>query len=126
MSTVYLILMLAGAIPLIVGSGLMILAGWWAGEKIAWQIQWTRGNRRDMQTSVDLGWQTGAPPEGVWVLVREHANDLIHQRDHLNASWAVMIRRGDRCITESGGFSTHVNNITGWLPVHADPHGRLG
>lgn len=108
-----------GWVAIVVGSIVLLQGAWTALGWLAFRAQWKWGDLHQMRRSVRLGWNTGMPPEGEWVLTREHANGVITGgpkigRDH---DWALMKRVGNRCYSASGGYSTPATNITGWLYV---------
>lgn len=105
----------AGAVTLLVGA--YALCG-----KLLWLAQWKWGDRKAMRRSVVLGWNTGEMPEGEWLLIREHADGAAFRSGRVGREyqWALMIRRGDRCHSANGGFSTPITNVTGWLRTVED------
>ena len=117
---------IGGAVALLAG-GLAIfqgLAAWSAHCFWVWQFK--AGMARGIRRSVKLGWNTGIPDDGQWVLVREHMPHSGPCRDQLgdcdSGRWAVMQRRGDMLYSQTNGFAMPVRNLTGWLAVEME-HG---
>lgn len=108
---------MAGWIALAAGALVIASGAWAACGKLWWLANWKWGDACQMRRSVRLGWNTGAPPEGEIVLVREHADGVMtkHGRYSDDFRWALMIRRSDRAHSLNGGYSTPITNITGWL-----------
>jgi hypothetical protein len=102
----------AGVIVLL--AGVRALCG-----ELMFRARWKWGDAHKLKRSVRLGWNTGTPPEGVPVLVREYADELVRSNPRLESEhgWAIMTRKGDRCYSINGGFNTPVTNVTGWLCV---------
>lgn len=109
---------LIGTIAIWVGLCVVLALLWkWTGE-LAWEARWKWGNVHQSMRYVRRGWNTGEPPEGRPILV---ANNIKDQRSPLDGHcWAVMVRRGDRVQTLSGGMSMPVKNVTAWLEVFDD------
>ena len=108
-----------GWIGIAAGAAVIVMGAWALCGKLWWHISWNWGDARQMRRSVRLGWNAGPPPVGEWVLVREHADGLITggrrvSREH---EWALMRSNGERAVSASGGYSTPIRNITGWLHV---------
>lgn len=111
----------AGAVTILCGA--YALCG-----KLLWLAKWKWDDYRAMNLSVVLGWRIGEMPEDEWVLVREHVKGAVDMPGNMDTGyqWALMIRRGDRAYSISGGYSTPITNITGWLrtvetPAAANP-----
>jgi len=103
-----------GAIAVLVGAYCLV------GE-LQFRIQWVWGNAHQMSRSVKMGWNTGEPPVGKLILVRNHIDQFDGKvPEKWETNWSVMIRRGNRCFSLSGGFSTPIENITGWLEIVED------
>ena len=85
--------------------------------KLLWIARWKWGDAEKMRRSVVLGWDTGEMPEGRWILVRDHADGAIGKKEPFDSDyrWALMVRRGNRCHSVNGGYSTPITNISGWL-----------
>jgi hypothetical protein len=108
-----------GYVGCIAGIVMIVCALWTACGIFAFRSRWKWGDAKQIKRSVKLGWNAGEPPDGAWLLIREHMGDLSKSAtgwQYQNHSWAVMQRRGDRCYTK-GGSSFPVTNITGWLEI---------
>lgn len=111
------VVLLSGGMALIYG-----VAAW--GAHCYWLWQFRSGMARDIRHSVKLGWNTGIPEDGQWVLVREHmpkhgpCDDRIG--DMQTGRWAVMQRRGGMLYTQTGGYGMPIRNLTGWLAVEVN------
>lgn len=103
---------LLGAGIALVLYGLNVILTHWA-----WLVRWKRGDSKQMKISAKLGWNTGTPPVGVLFLVREHMKSFPKKFDPFlqNYGWALMKSDGERAYSVSGGFSTPITNITGWM-----------
>lgn len=103
----------------LVGACVLIVGGAAAVGKLWWYACWFWGDAKAMRVSAKLGWNTGEMPEGVWLLVREHMDSAPWGSVNglRSYNWAIMKRIGDHCHSASGGFSSPIKNITGWLEV---------
>jgi len=101
----------------VVGVVTMLVGAYALCGKLWWIATWKWGDAKEMRRSVRLGWNAGEMPEGKWVLVREHADGAIAQKEKFDSDyrWALMMRRGDRCYSINSGYSTPITNISGWL-----------
>jgi hypothetical protein len=107
-----------GWIGVVVGTVVLLYGLNTALAEVSWRARWRWGQARKIKRSVKLGWNTGEPPEGQLILVRDHTTDLCRSpRDIINNGWSVMVRQGDWCTSLSGGFQMPVKNLTGWLEI---------
>lgn len=118
-STIMIISFCAIAFLSVVGFIVAVQGLLWVAGELYWHITWKWGNAHKMRRSVKLGWNTGEPPEGKQILVREYADELPIGND-----WAVMVRHGNRCYTPKGS-SMPITNITGWLEISQIDNGEL-
>lgn len=106
---------LAGTIALFAGACAIYGA-------LMWRYRWKAGNAKQMKMAAKLGWNTGAPPEGVYFIAYEFKDSFRkHSPNSMffsNFGWSIMIRRGDRAQTKNGGFSTPIENVTGWIELN--------
>lgn len=115
------LLALSGYIVLAAGVAIIAYGLYAITGKLAWYGTWKWGLARQNMLSAKLGWNTGEPPEGEWVLVREYT-----EFDSISATkstkkhdwhWAVMKRKGDVMYSANGGLTAPVKNCTGWLYI---------
>lgn len=114
---------LAGYVMLGVSLIIFLYGGWAIFGKIAWYASWKWGTARQRYRSVRLGWNAGEPPEGQWVLVREHTkfSKGVKTAQKRDWDWAVMRRHGNMMTSTSGGLSMPIENCTGWLYITEEP-----
>ncbi len=106
----------------IAGASIVMLTGLNAllGE-LLFRARWKWGDAHQLKRSVNLGWNTGMPPEDKLFLVMEYIKDIDRNPQFLaHHEWAVMKRVGDTAYTMNGGMTCPVTNITGWLEVNDD------
>jgi len=113
------VVIIVGWAALATGFVVMLVGAHALCGELLFRARWKWGNARKLKRSVQLGWNTGAPPEGTPILVREYADELDRSNPRLNREhgWAVMVRKGDRCYAINNSFNAPVTNITGWLRV---------
>lgn len=109
------IVLIFGWFGIAIGAALILIGAWAISAELRFRARWKWGDAHKLKQSVRLGWNTGPPPEGVRVLVREHADHMLNKP--VRDGWAVMIRRGDKCHTLDGGLVAPITNITGWLEI---------
>ena len=87
--------------------------------KTTWWVRWKWGDANQLARSVQLGWNTGEPPDGEWIMVREYCGNLesAGRKIDRDQQWRVMKVADGWCHSASGGFSMPVTNVTGWLKV---------
>lgn len=104
----------------------MLCIVWGTGAFLAWCafiMRWKGGKAKQMKRSVELGWNTGLPPQDEWFFVREYADSA--KSKYMggcpqNYRWSLMRRIGDRCVSISGGFETPASNVSGWMYVRQE------
>lgn len=109
-------LIAAGVFTLVLGLIIAIHGTAVVCSEWQWRATWKWGDARKIKRSVKLGWNTGEPPIGKPILIRQFLHDFPQSRQDLSDDWAVMVRRGNKVFTDSGSFMP-IENVTGWLEI---------
>jgi len=112
---------IAGWAAIIGTSVVVAYAVWGICGKLLWWGAWKWGDAQELIQSARLGWNTGEPPEGEWILVRIHCDEgLVGSPPNVDSSlrWAAMRVHKGWVHSASGGFSMPTKNVTGWIRIY--------